>query len=303
MDRASAVVSCFNSARYLDGCVSAIRQQTLLTQIIVVDDHSQDNTAKIATELGCEVIRHDRIKGLSATRNSGLRAADSSLVAFVDADVTLAPDWLAALLPAVRRGGVAMAGGRLVERHKDKSIDLWRARHMIQDYGSVARTFDRDSPGRLSGFATLAHRDLLVEVGAYDARYGRSYEDVDLSRRLISRGYRLAYEPAAVAHHQRTDTLRSLMASCWSYDHWPEYEAGSYHSARRIAGKMARNVGRAAGLTRKNADNSDYRLIPIDVAMIAYHSWWDARYYLANCDWLPAQLRPRHADLGNRGRP
>jgi glycosyltransferase involved in cell wall biosynthesis len=299
----SAVISCFNSARYLPGCISAIRrQQPPVAQIIVVDDHSRDLTSSVATESGCDLIRHERIRGLSTTRNSGLHAARHELIAFIDADVMLAPGWLAALLPALRRPGVVLAGGRLIERHDQAPPDRWRARHMVQDHGSSARSFDRDRPGRLSGFAALADRAALLAASGYDTRYGRSYEDADLSYRLIKRGHVLAYEPAAVAYHERTDTVRSLMASCWSWDHWPEYEAGTYHSAWRVTVKLARNVDRSARLITQHLAEGSHPLVPVDLAMMRLHSWWDARYYLANCRWLPSRLRPQDADLGNLGR-
>jgi glycosyltransferase involved in cell wall biosynthesis len=301
--RVSAVISCFNSARYLPGCVGAIRRQDPpVSQIIVVDDHSRDLTSSVATELGCEVLRHDRIRGLSTTRNSGLHAARHELIAFIDADVTLAPGWLAVLLQALRRPGVVIAGGRLIERHHQAPPDRWRARHMIQDHGASARSFDRDQPGRLSGFATLADRATLVAASGYDTRYGRSYEDVDLSRRLIARGHVLAYEPNAVAYHERTDTVRSLMSSCWSWDHWPEYEAGTYRSAWRVTVKLAKNIDQSAQLITWHLADGSYRLVPVDLGIIRFNSWWDARYYLANCRWVPSRVRPRDADLGNLGR-
>lgn len=299
----TAVISCFNSEHYLRGCVGALqRQKSAIEQIIVVDDHSHDGTSSLAADMGCEIIRHHEARGLANTRNSGLHAARYGLVAFIDADVVLDPDWLAVLLPVLQRPGVVMAGGRLVERHRQSPPDLWRTQHMVQDHGTSPRTFDRQRPGRLSGFATLTDRASLLAIGGYDPRYGRSYEDVDVSERLIARGHVLAYEPAAVAYHEKTDTLRSLIGSCWSWDHWPEYQAGTYHSAGRVVAKLAKNARCSAGFIAAHVGDGSYRLVPVDLGLLGLHSWWDIRYYLANCRRLPSWLRPHNADLGNIGR-
>jgi GT2 family glycosyltransferase len=279
------------------------RQAPAIGQIIVVDDHSRDDTAKVGSDLGCEVIRHERIRGLAATRNSGLSAANGDLIIYVDADVALADDWLAVLLPLVGKAGVATAGGVLIERNQKTPPDAWRTRYMGQSHGPGAMTFEPHQGRWLAGFAILAHRSILVAAGGYDTRYGRSYEDVDLSLRLLAEGYCLEYEPAAVAYHQRTDSRRSLMASCWSWDHWPEYNAGTYHSAWRLIGKLARNVSEGVQLAVQHTSRRDCRLIPVDFTMIRLFSWWDVRYFLSNCNWIPAVLRPRDADLGNIGRP
>jgi hypothetical protein len=115
------------------------------------------------------------------------------------------------------------------------------------------------------------------------------------------RGHALAYEPDAVAYHEKKDTLRSVMRSCWSWDHWPEYEAGTYGSAGRLAAKLAKNAKRSSGFIVRHVHDCSFRLLPVDLAFLALHSWWDIRYYLANRQRLPSWLRPHNADLGNVG--
>jgi glycosyltransferase involved in cell wall biosynthesis len=55
-------------------------------EIIVVDDDSTDETARIAENAGCRVIRHEKTRGQVAGKNTGLRAANGEYVMFHDHD-------------------------------------------------------------------------------------------------------------------------------------------------------------------------------------------------------------------------
>jgi glycosyltransferase involved in cell wall biosynthesis len=69
----------------------------------VVDDGSEDEPERVATEFsGVRLIRQGNL-GLSAARNTGLRAATSPFVVFLDADDRLEPGALSAGLEAFER--------------------------------------------------------------------------------------------------------------------------------------------------------------------------------------------------------
>lgn len=57
-------------------------------EIIVVDDGSSDETAKIAVEHNCHVLKHESNKGYGASLKSGIRLAKSENIAITDADGT-----------------------------------------------------------------------------------------------------------------------------------------------------------------------------------------------------------------------
>jgi len=299
--RVSAIVPCYNAGRYLADTLRGIRSQTIpFEEIIVVDDGSSDNTSAVAAACTCTVIRHTRNRGLAAARNTGIENARSALVACIDADVVLATDWLANLLPEFRDPDVVQGGGRIVERHQSSAADRWRALYMKLDYGDSPRKIDQRSPGRLSGFATLARREALQAVGLYDCRFGRSYEDVDISTRLIDQGYTLSYAPQAICYHNRSDTLQSLLASCWSWAFWPASFEGCYRSAWAVLSKVRGNLSACLERSREHVATGDYALLCIDGSLLILSSIWDIRYYLSlRFSLARAVLGPGH--LGNIG--
>ena len=94
----SVVIPCYNQARFLPDAIGSVSAQQfddpLTIELIVVDDGSTDDTARVAGGLGAQVIRQPN-RGLSNARNAGLAAARGDLVVFLDADDMLTRDALA----------------------------------------------------------------------------------------------------------------------------------------------------------------------------------------------------------------
>lgn len=82
----------YNYARYLDEALKSVFAQThILDEVIVVDDCSTDNPKDICDKYPVKYIRHEVNKGLSAARNTGIRASTSTYCFSFDADDILRP--------------------------------------------------------------------------------------------------------------------------------------------------------------------------------------------------------------------
>jgi glycosyltransferase involved in cell wall biosynthesis len=105
----SVVIPCYNQPlAFLRECLESVQGQTFEDwEAIVVDDASTSRHAEeMATELGdprMRVLRHAENRGEGAARNTGISAAESHLIASLDADDRWAPDYLAASLDALGR--------------------------------------------------------------------------------------------------------------------------------------------------------------------------------------------------------
>jgi glycosyltransferase involved in cell wall biosynthesis len=89
---------------------SALAQQQVDFEIIVVDEASTDDTPAVIAGLGdprIRVIRHSRAQGVSAARNQGVSEARAEWIAFLDDDDLWAPTKLALQLRAARQSGAA----------------------------------------------------------------------------------------------------------------------------------------------------------------------------------------------------
>jgi glycosyltransferase involved in cell wall biosynthesis len=92
----TVIIPNYNHAKTLPLCLKAVLEQTYPTlEIVVVDDCSTDDSAKIAESMGVQVIRTPTNGGPAVARNFGANWASGETLFFVDSDVALAPDAVA----------------------------------------------------------------------------------------------------------------------------------------------------------------------------------------------------------------
>ena len=82
------IIPAYNASQYIDQAINSVVMQTVpITEIIVVDDGSTDNTSEIVKTVAPNVILVKQSNsGPSAARNRGLDLAQGDVVAFLDAD-------------------------------------------------------------------------------------------------------------------------------------------------------------------------------------------------------------------------
>jgi len=98
----AAVVTCHNYGRYLGQCLKSLLTQTVpFAEIVVVDDASEDNTARVADsfrERGVSYLRVEA-RNVNVARTAGLSATTAPLLVFIDPDNWFRSNFLARLLP------------------------------------------------------------------------------------------------------------------------------------------------------------------------------------------------------------
>ena len=82
----SVIMPIKNGEKYLKEAIEGIQKQQMDVEIIVVDDGSTDNTAKIAKDMGCVVINHEKSMGPVVAKNTGLKQARGEYILFHDGD-------------------------------------------------------------------------------------------------------------------------------------------------------------------------------------------------------------------------
>jgi glycosyltransferase involved in cell wall biosynthesis len=102
-DLVTVVIPCYNQAHFLSEAIeSVLAQDHPHTEVIVVDDGSTDNTAKVAAHYPQVHLIRQHNQGLSAARNIGLESSHGNYLLFLDADDRLLPGAIGAGLEVLR---------------------------------------------------------------------------------------------------------------------------------------------------------------------------------------------------------
>ena len=220
--RVSVVVAARNAAGTLGPCLESLGRLTYpKVEILVADDGSSDDTAAIALRSGAMVVPSNG-RGPSAARNLAVARATGEVLAFTDADCTVDPGWLTALVAALRTAGVASAGGRQVNAvggvaasAESSRLDaFFRFVSIVSDYTRSA-TGPREVAHNAS--CTSAYwRRAFEEAGGFREGLWPG-EDVDLDRRVRLCGHRCLFTPDAVVVHHRPAAQGWLWSTMWRY--------------------------------------------------------------------------------------
>ncbi|ETT25321.1 mycofactocin system glycosyltransferase [Rhodococcus aetherivorans] len=196
----TVVIPVKNNTAGLERLLAAVEGLT----VIVVDDGS-DVPVPTPARASVRVLRHERSRGPAAARNTGLRAATTPFVAFLDSDVVPRKGWLEVMLGHFSDPAVALVAPRVVALEPDKGA-LGRYEHARSslDLGRREAAVKSGSPvSYVPSAAIIVRRDVLTATGGFDEAMHVA-EDVDLCWRLQEAGWRLRYEPVAhVAHDHR----------------------------------------------------------------------------------------------------
>ena len=95
MVKFSVIVPVYNVEKYIEKCLSSIKNQSFTDfEVLCIDDCGQDNSICITEKFvqkdsRFKLIKHDTNKGLSASRNTGIKNSTGEYLVFIDSD-----DWV-----------------------------------------------------------------------------------------------------------------------------------------------------------------------------------------------------------------
>ena len=205
------VIPARNAAEYLaEALESVLSQGDGVTDVVVVDDGSEDETAAVARRVGPRIayVRQDPL-GPAAARNRGVRSLSTELVAFLDADDLWTDGSLQARLEVIRTqpdiGGVF---GHMEQFVSDRLSEQERRR----------LAFDpRPQPGWASG-AMLARRELFERIGPFpEHRRGGDFIEWFLAARRA--GVEFAMVDTVVLRRRLHDRNLSRLEPQINYDY------------------------------------------------------------------------------------
>jgi GT2 family glycosyltransferase len=209
--RVSVVVPAYNNPGQLSQCLSALRAAAGAdTELIVVDDASNDDVSSTAVHFGARLLRLARNAGPAAARNHGARHARGQILFFVDADVVVPNDAIGRIQAILDcHGEIAAVFGSYDSRPAAPGL-VSQYRNLLHHF--VHQTGKAEAATFWAGCGAV-RRPVFDRVGGFDERRfpNPSIEDIELGYRLRRAGYRIFLDKSLQCMHLKRWTLRSVI--------------------------------------------------------------------------------------------
>lgn len=213
----SVILVNFNDAAHLPECLSALGTHAagIEAEVIVMDNASTDGSPGLLEERSPRVrlIRNEKNEGFGRANNMAVRESRGEYLLFLNTDAVLHPGTLELLMEEMRdhpetgAAGPALVtpagsfqasfGGRtgfFAELAKKALLNRLRTR-ALRKYRS------RREVRWVSGAFLLVRRAAFLEAGGFDEGFFIYFEDIDLCERLLARGWKVIFLPAALSTH------------------------------------------------------------------------------------------------------
>ena len=181
----------FNMGQCLDS-INQVDYEKGRYEIIVVDNGSSDRTVDVAANKGAAVFVQPDLT-IAALRNFGARMAKGKILAFLDADCTVAADWLNAAARYLDDTSIAVYGS--APRVPDQATWVQRVWFSIRKKDQPLAPVDW-----LESMNMFIPREIFLSIEGFDEQL-ITCEDYELCLRLQAQGQILSDQRIMAVHH------------------------------------------------------------------------------------------------------
>ncbi|MEJ5345133.1 MAG: glycosyltransferase family 2 protein [Chloroflexus sp.] len=230
--RIVVIILSWNALDAILSCIDSLTQQSVSTEILIVDNASRDEVVRgiIDRYPNVRIIRNQRNLGFAGGMNTGINAVvgdhtSPDVIVLLNQDTILDTRCIEHLAePLIRDEHVAVVGAKI--RYSDGTIQHAGVR--LEWPRAIAHHIGWHEPDRgqydtlqecdfVTGAAIALRLKALNEVGLFDEGFTPAYfEDIDLCTRMRNRGWKIVYNPAATLVHCESLSLPDeLQRSCY----------------------------------------------------------------------------------------
>lgn len=235
MKRISVIIPTYNSNKTLYECVvSMLAQTTKVTEVIVVDNASTDDTKQVITTLSIKdsrvkYFRNTKNRGVTGGRNRGIGELSgmSDYILFFDHDMVAEKRMVEKLVDVAESADNIGIVTPKIFYFNDKTriwsagtgINLWTGQVLFRG-GKDHGQYEMTQEVQVAPAAMLVKRGVFKKVRKFDERYFATFEDTDFCFRAKVAGYKTFYAHKALAWHKispnpRDETERLLSRAYW----------------------------------------------------------------------------------------
>lgn len=236
------VLVTYNSADQLAACLTALRavQYDPPPRLVVVDNASDDASIALVRRFApaALVLPQPTNLGFGPAVNLGVMAAPSELVALLNPDTVVHPNWLAPLVAAAAAPTCGIAGSKILAHdgqtllHAGGTVDphtlLTEHRGAGErDHGQYDQAVDLPF---VTGASLVLRRAVWAQLGGFDVGFFPAYvEDLDLCWRAQHHGLTCRYVPQSVLRHTESPSTGKFSGSYYYYAHRNRFRFACKH--------------------------------------------------------------------------
>lgn len=222
----SVLIPARNEASSIGRCLEALSKQSngngsyIHFEVIVIDDHSTDNTLKTAQaaagNLDIQFIRLPSNKqGKKAAITAGIAIARGEWIATTDADVMPSPYWLWTMAMQMQAGKAQMVTGPILTIGRQNLLTVLQQIENCVLQGISAGLMEQGEVLVSSGASLLYQKTLLEQTGGYETDRTPSGDDILLLLRAAKQypgQISWVHQPQAIVHVQPVSNIRKFIA-------------------------------------------------------------------------------------------
>ena len=216
--RVIVVILSYNGSKWIRRCLSSLQAATAPSPaVLVVDNHSSDDTAQIIRAEFPQVtlIEAERNLGFAAGVNLGIQHAlkqGGDFVFLLNQDTHIHPDCVRHLTAIAQEAGPMGIFSCMELNYEGSAIDECTRAKITEHLPELVNDlwFQRPKTSYLIsvayGNAILIHRRVFERIGLFDELFFMYVEDMDFSYRASRAGIPIWLVPEAIVYHQSTSS-------------------------------------------------------------------------------------------------
>ena len=190
LSRISIIIPAYNEEDSIGLVLKALPRQ-IIQEIIVVDNGSTDETARVAIDNGARVVKEPK-KGYGAACFKGIEGLDApDIVVFLDGDFSDFPEEIVSLIDPIEKEKQDFVIGSRMIIPKSRAALLPQARYGNQLAVFLIKLFFKYTYTDLGPFRAIRYNSLM-SIGMQDTNFGWT---VEMQIKAIKRGLRIIEVP------------------------------------------------------------------------------------------------------------
>jgi len=201
--KVSVLIPAHNEEKYIFETVDAVSKITEISEIVVIDDASVDNTAQLAVDAGALVVSLPRNLGKGGALNKGLEHVSGEIIALIDGDLGPTAIELKKLLAPVLADRADMTVAKFPKARKKGGFGLVKglARKGIKLFTGL------EVAAPLSGQRVMK-RQVIDALGGFESGYG---VEVGMTIDVARMGFRIQEVEVNMSHAETGRDLRGFL--------------------------------------------------------------------------------------------